>query len=81
MPSIVPVACATLGDDGDTRVGGALQLGEYFVCVSLQTVSGKYRDGLAKNLVSRRTAAAEVVVVEGGQIVVDERVGVQHLER
>ena len=47
----------------------------------LERVAGEDGDGLAEGDVAGRLAAAQVVVVERGEIVVDERVGVQHLER
>src|SRR5271157_4187694 len=48
---------------------------------SLQRVAGKDGGGLAVGFVAGGTPAAQVVVVERGQVVVDERVGVQHLQR
>ena len=63
------------------RFGATLQLGEYFVGISLQAVSGENRDGLAKNLVTRGSAAAQVIVIERRQVVMNERIGVQHFQR
>jgi len=45
-----------------------------------QRVAGQDRDGLAEDLVRRRLAAAQVVVVHGGQVVVDQAVRVDHLD-
>ena len=46
-----------------------------------QRVAGQDRDGLAEDLVIGEPAAAIVVVVHGRQVVVDERVRVDQLER
>ena len=70
-----------LGDDGDARLRRALQLRQHFVGVSLQRVAGKDGGGLAECLVAGGAAAAQVIIVERGKVVVDERVGVQHLQR
>ena len=70
-----------LRNDGHTRLGRALQLGEDFVGVGLQAVPGENRDGIAKHFVGGGAAAAQVIVVEGRQVVVDERVGMQHFQR
>ena len=45
-----------------------------------QRVPGQDRHGFPKHLVIGEAAAPEIVVVHGGQIVVDERIGVNHLE-
>ena len=44
-------------------------------------VAGEDRDGLAEDLVIRERAAAIVVVVHGGQVIVDQRVRVDQLQR
>ncbi len=46
----------------------------------LEGVAGEDGDGFAEDYVAGGLAAAEVVVVEGGEVVVDEGVGVEHLE-
>jgi len=43
-------------------------------------VAGKYRRRLVKLLMARRFTAPEVVVIHRGQIVMDKRVGVDHLD-
>ena len=48
-------------------------------CLGLEGVAGQHGRALAEDLVVRRLAAAEIVVVHAGQVVVDERIGVQHL--
>ena len=70
-----------LGDDGHARLRRTLQARQHLVGVGLQRVAGKDGRRLAKSFVAGGTAAAQVVVVERRQVVVDERVGVQHLQR
>ena len=53
---------------------------EAFVGVGLERVSGEDSCGFAESDVAGGASAAEVVVVERGEIVVDERVGVEHLD-
>ena len=67
-------------DDLDGCGGRAVEAGEHFKGAGLQRVAGEDGDGFAKDHVAGGLAAAQVVVVEGGQVVVDERVGVQHLD-
>jgi len=45
-----------------------------------ERVAGEDRDVLAEHLVVGRLAAAEVVVVHAGEVVVDERHGVDHFD-
>jgi hypothetical protein len=47
----------------------------------LQRVSGKYGDGFAEGFVAGGASAAQVVVIERGQIVVDQGICVKHFER
>ena len=47
----------------------------------LEGVAGEDGDGFSENLMTRRASATQVVIIERGQIVVDERVGVNQLER
>ena len=68
-------------DDGDARLGWARDLRQHFIGLRLQGVSGQDGDGLAESLVAGRTAAPQVVVIERGQIVVDQGIGVEHFER
>ena len=46
-----------------------------------QRVARENGHGFAEDLVAGGFAAAEIVVVESGQIVVDQRIGVDHLKR
>ena len=46
-----------------------------------QSVPRQESVGLAENLMARGSAAAEIIIVHAGQIVVDEREGVDHLHR
>ena len=72
-----------VGDEADDLHGGrgrAVEAGEHFKGAGLEGVAGKDGDGFAEGDVAGGLAAAQVVVVEGGQVVVDERVGVEHLE-
>lgn len=46
-----------------------------------QGVTGQNGRRFVKSLVAGGTATAEIVVVHGGQIVVDERISVDHLHR
>ena len=47
----------------------------------LQSVAGENRHALAMHHVRRRPSAPQVIVVHRRQIVVDQRVGVNHLDR
>ena len=64
---VVPASSGSLGQE----VEGARQ----------QRVAGQDRDRLAEHHVRGRLAAAQVVVVHRGQVVVDQAVGVDHLDR
>ena len=56
-------------------------VGEQAEGVREQAVTGQDGHGLAEHLVAGGAAAAIVVVVHRGQVVVDERIGVDHLQR
>ena len=60
--------------------GGRVESGQHLEGAGLQGVAGQDGDGFAEGLVAGGLAAAQIVVVQGGQIVVDERVGVEHLQ-
>jgi hypothetical protein len=55
-------------------------LGDGLEGEGLERVAGEDGDGFAEDDVAGGLAAAEVVVVERGEVVVDERVGVEHLD-
>ncbi len=72
-------AC-NFSDNGDGEVGWATQTGEHFIGLGLQRIASEYGDGLAINDVAGGFAAAQIVVVERRQIVMHQRIGVQHLD-
>ncbi len=63
------------GDDGGGRGG---EIGDDLEGEVLEGVAGEDGDGFSEGDVAGGLAAAEVVVVEGGKVVVDKRVGVGH---
>ena len=67
--------------DGDDGSGGRGELRDGLERERLEGVAGEDGDGFSEGNVAGRMAAAQIVVVERGQIVVNERVGVQHLQR
>ena len=72
-----------VGDKADDLNGGggrAVEPGQHLEGAGLQRVAGQNGDGLAEGHVAGGLAAAQIVVVQGGQVVVDERVGVEHLQ-
>src|SRR5690606_32291693 len=78
-------AVATCGvreraDQLDAAVGGHRGLGQDREGLGEQRVADEDGGGLAEPDVDRGLAAALVVVVHGGEVVVDERVGVHELE-
>ncbi len=63
------------------RCGGwSGEIGDGLEGEGLQGVAGEDGGGFAEEDVAGGLAAAKVVVVEGGEVVVDEGVGVEHLE-
>ena len=70
-----------LAHDPHHGIGWRGELGDGLEGERLERVAGQDRDGLAEGDVACGLAAAQVVVVQRGQIVVDQRVGVQHLQR
>ena len=66
------------GDDGGGRCG---EIGDDLEGEVLEGVAGEDGDGFSEGDVAGGLAAAEVVVVEGGEVVVDEGIGVRHLDR
>ena len=80
MPSTVPTALAISPMICTVAAGGAVEPGQHFKGAGLQRVAGQNGDGLAEGHVAGGLAAAQIVVVQSRQVVVDQRVGVQHLE-
>ena len=78
---MVPVACAISRMMATRASAGHANLRQHFIGLGLQSVAGEDRDGLAECFVASGTSAAQVVVVERGQIVVNQGIGVQHFER
>lgn len=70
-----------LAKDGDGGWGWDRKGGDGLEGEGLEGVAGEDGGGFAEDDMAGGLAAAQVVVVEGGQVVVDEGVGVDHLER
>ena len=66
--------------DAGVRIGVAVLAGEQPEGQRQEGVAGEDRRGLVIGLVHGRLAAAQVVVVHGRQVVVDQRVAVDHLD-
>jgi hypothetical protein len=60
-------------------MGGVV--GENFERQRMQAVPGEHRRGLAERLVDGRLAAPEVIIVHARQVVVDQAVDVDALDR
>ena len=69
-----------LFEDCDDGCGWGGELSDGLEGEGLEGVAGEDGDGFAEDDVTGGLAAAEVVVVEGGEVVVDEGVGVEHLD-
>ena len=67
-------------EDGYGGGGWGGKCGDGLEGEGLEGVAGEDGGGFAEDDVAGGLAAAEVVVVEGGEVVVDEGVGVEHLE-
>ena len=79
-PTPVPTARETSRRMATVVAGGDGERGDGLEGEGLEGVAGEDGDGFAEDDVAGGLAAAEVVVVEGGEVVVDEGVGVEHLE-
>ena len=75
-------ACGEFGDqaDADRRFGVCSFGGEQPEGVGEQGVAGQDGGGVVIGPVHRRAAAAQVVVVHGRQVVVDQRIAVDHFD-
>jgi len=69
-----------LAQDGDGNVRRGLERTDGLEGEGLQRVTGEHGDGFAEDDVAGRLAAAQVIVVERRQVVVDQRISVQHLD-
>ena len=58
-----------------------VELRQHFKRQRQQRIARQNRHRVAENFVTRRTAAAQIVIIERGQIVVDQRIGMDQLER
>ena len=58
-----------------------MQAGEHLVSLGLQRIPGKDGDRLAKDHMAGRLAPAQIIVVQRGQIIMDQGIGVQHFDR
>ena len=61
------------------REGQRFDVGDDIKRLGQQDITGQHGRGLAKCLVAGGLAPAQVVVVHAGQVVVDQRIAVQHL--
>ena len=68
-----------VGPDGAVRIGRGI--GQHLEGEGLERVAGEDGGRLVEGLVHGRPAPAQVVVVHGGQVVMDEGIAVQELER
>ena len=68
-------------DQRDSAVGRAVHLRQHLEGEREQRVAGQNRHGVAEDFVAGGVAAAQIVVIERGQIVVNQRIGVDQLER
>src|SRR5690606_24874443 len=66
--------------DAHRRVGVAGGVGQHAEGVGQQRIAGQDRGGLVIGLVDGGAAAPQRVVVHGGQVVVDERIAMHHLD-
>jgi hypothetical protein len=69
-----------LAEDGYRGGGGRGERGDGLEGEGLESVASEDGDGFAEDDVAGGVAAAEVVVVEGGEVIVDEGVGVEHFQ-
>ena len=65
----------------DERVLVGRRIGEDLERQGVEAVAGEHRGRLAERLVHGRLAAAQVVIVHARQIVVDQRIDVDRLDR
>ena len=63
------------------RVAMRIGIGQHLERHRQQTVAGEHRGRVVELLVAGRPAAPQIAVVHRRQIVVDQRIGVDHLDR
>ena len=63
------------------RIAMRVGIGQHLEGSGQQAVAGEHRGRLVEFLVAGRAAAAQIAVVHRRQIVMDERIGVDHLDR
>src|SRR4030088_3558149 len=68
-------AASNFFDNSYACLSRAFQPGENFVGLRLQRISSKDGEGFTKDFVASRPSSTQVVVVEGGKVVVNQRVG------
>ena len=73
-------AVGYFADDGHARLSGTAQLRQHFISLGLQRIAGKDGDGFTEGFVTGGTAAPQIIVVERGKIVMNQRVGVEHFQ-
>ena len=59
----------------------ALHAGQHLVGLRLQRIPGQDGDRLAKGNVAGRLAAAQIIVIQRRQIIMNQGIGVQHFDR
>ena len=63
------------------RIGIGRRIRQNLECQGLQRVSGQDCRCVVKRLMNGWPAASEVVIVHGGQVIVDERIAMQQFHR
>ena len=81
MPPTVPLAAASSAIRRALRIVRRVELRQHLKRQREQRIAGQDRHRVAEDLVIGQLAAAVVVVIERGQIVVNQRIGVDQLQR
>ena len=76
-----PAASANAAQHAAATAGGSISLGQHLEGQRQQGVAGQNGRGLVERLVAGGPPATQIVVVHRRQIVVDQRIGVDHLDR
>ena len=81
MPRVPAAApSASTSSQRACGIGMGVGFGQHLEGAGLQRVAGQDGGGFVEGLVAARLAAAQVVVVHGRQVVVHQRIGVQHFD-